>query len=66
MHHREETIERIFRGETVSLDSAQQVAMALGKTVGQMFEVEIDRRPMTKKDDARVQSVHSVSPELRQ
>ena len=46
---REETIERIFRGETVSLDSAQQVATALGKTVEQMFEVEIDRRPMTKK-----------------
>ena len=46
---REETIERIFRGETVSLDSAQQVAAALGKTVEQMFEVEIDRRPMTKK-----------------
>ena len=46
---REETIERIFRGEKVSLDSAQQVAMALGKTVEQMFEVEIDRRPMTKK-----------------
>ena len=46
---REETIERIFRGETVSLDSAQQVAMALGKAVEQMFEVEIDRRPMTKK-----------------
>ena len=46
---REETIKRIFRGETVSLDSAQQVAMALGKTVEQMFEVEIDRRPMTKK-----------------
>ncbi len=40
---REETIERIFRGETVSLDSAQQVATALGKTVEQMFEVEIDR-----------------------
>ena len=39
----------IFRGETVSLDSAQQVATALGKTVEQMFEVEIDRRPMTKK-----------------
>ena len=46
---REETIERIFRGETVSLDSAQQVASALGKTVEQMFEVEVDRRPMTKK-----------------
>lgn len=46
---REETIERIFRGETVSLDSAQQVAAALGKSVDQMFEVEVERYPMTKK-----------------
>ena len=42
---REETIERIFRGETVSLDSAQQVAMALGMAVEQMFEVEITAAP---------------------
>ena len=46
---REETIERIFCGETVSLDSAQQVAAALGKSVDQMFELEVERHPMTKK-----------------
>ena len=46
---KEETVERIFRGEMVSLDSAQQVAAALGKSTDQMFEVEVERHPMTKK-----------------
>ena len=46
---KEETVEKIFRGDTVSLDSARQVAQALGQTVETMFDVEIDRRPLTKK-----------------
>ena len=46
---KEETVEKAFRGETVSLDSAQQIAKALGQMTETLFEVETDRRSVTKK-----------------
>ena len=45
----EETVEKSFRGESVSLDSAQQIAKALGQKVETLFEVETDERPVTQK-----------------
>lgn len=44
-----ETVEKAFRCETVSLDSAQQIAKALGQTVETLFEVEIEQRMVTQK-----------------
>ena len=46
---KEETVEKSFRGESVSLDSAQQIAKALGQKVETLFEVETDERPVTQK-----------------
>ena len=46
---KEETVEKSFRGESVSLDSAQQIAKALGQEVETLFEVETDERPITQK-----------------
>ena len=42
-------MEKSFRGESVSLDSAQQIAKALGQKVETLFEVETDERPVTQK-----------------
>lgn len=43
------TIEKAFRGEVVSLETAEQVAIALGCKVEDAFDVETIKQPMTRK-----------------
>lgn len=43
------TVEAAFKGKRISLNSACQIAMALGQAVGDMFEISADQRPLKRK-----------------